>query len=269
MSDVILSDSTLSSSAFSHVIAAPIEKVDIAEWLFALPEAEYQRCCPPDHISCGATFTDDGTRMSINVEMIGRTLMIQHYVAETATPHLCRMVSTSDAFTPNGHTRVQVIWTLSVRPIDDGHCEYTNSVVAHPTAAFMDFIAQHGMSFEQAAAARQHDGGDHNADFLASGPLTTAELAAAVGADAAALRRLMRMQLLNAISELYADDGRRRRDSHYQSTARPADAFAVLAPALQGFTPTREMPEIAEAKVLLAALATTSRPRSTMTALRK
>ena len=77
MSDVILSDSTLSSSAFSHVIAAPIEKVDIAEWLFALPEAEYQRCCPPDHISCGATFTDDGTRMSINVEMIGRTLMIQ------------------------------------------------------------------------------------------------------------------------------------------------------------------------------------------------
>jgi hypothetical protein len=26
----------------------------------------------------------------------------------------------------------------------------------------MDFIAQHGMTFEQAAAARQHDGGDHN-----------------------------------------------------------------------------------------------------------
>jgi hypothetical protein len=31
-----------------------------------------------------------------------------------------------------------------------------------PTEAFMDFIAQHGMTFEQAAAARQHDGGDHN-----------------------------------------------------------------------------------------------------------
>jgi Dimerisation domain len=31
------------------------------------------------------------------------------------------------------------------------------------------------------------------ADFLASGPLTTAELAAAVAADAATLRRLMRM----------------------------------------------------------------------------
>jgi hypothetical protein len=96
------------------------------------------------------------------VEMVGQRLMIQHYVAEAATPQLCRMVSTSDAFTPSGRTRVQVIWTLSVKRIDDVHCEYTNGVVAHPAEASMDFIAQHGMTFEQAAAARQRDGGDHN-----------------------------------------------------------------------------------------------------------
>src|SRR5271166_3848795 len=41
----------------------------------------------------------------------------------------------------------------------------------------------------------------------------------------------------------------------YQSTARPADAHAVLAPALDGFSPTSQMPEIAEAQALLAALA--------------
>ena len=41
----------------------------------------------------------------------------------------------------------------------------------------------------------------------------------------------------------------------YQSTARPAEAHAVLAPALEGFSPTPEMPEIAEAEELLAALA--------------
>ena len=40
----------------------------------------------------------------------------------------------------------------------------------------------------------------------------------------------------------------------YQSTGRPADAHAVLAPALEGFSPTPEMPEIAEAQALLAAL---------------
>ena len=40
----------------------------------------------------------------------------------------------------------------------------------------------------------------------------------------------------------------------YQSTARPADAHAVLAPALEGFAPTDEMPEIAEAQALLVAI---------------
>jgi class 3 adenylate cyclase/predicted ATPase len=38
----------------------------------------------------------------------------------------------------------------------------------------------------------------------------------------------------------------------YQSTGRPLDAHAVLAPALDGFSPTPEMPEIAEAQALLA-----------------
>ena len=41
----------------------------------------------------------------------------------------------------------------------------------------------------------------------------------------------------------------------YQSTARPVEARAVLAPALEGFTPTPEMPEIAEALSLSARLA--------------
>jgi predicted ATPase len=43
----------------------------------------------------------------------------------------------------------------------------------------------------------------------------------------------------------------------YQSTGRPFEAHAVLAPALDGFSPTPEMPEIAEAQALLAALAET------------
>jgi predicted ATPase len=46
--------------------------------------------------------------------------------------------------------------------------------------------------------------------------------------------------------------------NHYNSTARPAEAHAVLAPALEGFSPTPEMPEIAEAHTLLASLAETA-----------
>ena len=40
-----------------------------------------------------------------------------------------------------------------------------------------------------------------------------------------------------------------------QSTARLDEAYAVLAPALEGFSPTPEMPEIAEAQALLERLA--------------
>jgi hypothetical protein len=40
----------------------------------------------------------------------------------------------------------------------------------------------------------------------------------------------------------------------YHSTARPAEAHAVLASGLEGFSPTPEMPEIAEAQALLERL---------------
>ena len=40
----------------------------------------------------------------------------------------------------------------------------------------------------------------------------------------------------------------------YRSTGRPVEAHDVLAPALEGFAPTPEMPEIAEAQALLPAL---------------
>jgi predicted ATPase len=40
----------------------------------------------------------------------------------------------------------------------------------------------------------------------------------------------------------------------YHSRDRPADAHAVLASALKGFSPTPELPEIAEAQTLLSAL---------------
>jgi hypothetical protein len=66
MKDDILTDKELSNSAFTHIINVPLEKIDIADWLLKLPEAEYQRCCPPDHIACGATSIDDGKPMSLN-----------------------------------------------------------------------------------------------------------------------------------------------------------------------------------------------------------
>lgn len=155
-------DTILSQSAYSAEIDVPLEKIDIAEWLFTLPEAEYLRCCAPDHIAAGVTWTDDGRRMSINVEQIGSGLVVQHYVAEVAEPAYCRMNSISDVFTAHGRTQVNVVWELIAERIDDRKTRYTNKVTAHPTDVFMRFIEDHGVRFEDAAAARQAAGGDHN-----------------------------------------------------------------------------------------------------------
>ena len=128
-----MSNPTIAESSFSHLINAAIESVDIADWLFHLPNAEYQRCCPPAHIAAGASTTDDGRPMSINVEMVGENLMFQQYVGEITEPDHCRMVSTSDVFTPVGRTKTQVVWDLSVAPLDDNTCEFTNHVLGIAT----------------------------------------------------------------------------------------------------------------------------------------
>jgi hypothetical protein len=100
--------------------------------------------------------------MSINVEQIGSGLVVQHYVAEVTEPAYCRMNSISDVFTANGRTQVNVVWELIAEKIDDSRTRYTNKVTAHPTDAFMAFLEDHGVRFEDAAAARQAAGGDHN-----------------------------------------------------------------------------------------------------------
>jgi hypothetical protein len=85
-------DRTLSLSTVTAVIKLPIDKIDIANWPFHLPDAEYQRCAHA-HLAAGVTTTDDGRPMSINVETIGVAFVVQHYVAELSEPHFCRMVS--------------------------------------------------------------------------------------------------------------------------------------------------------------------------------
>jgi hypothetical protein len=140
-------DLTLSLSTVTAVINALIEKVDIADWLFPLPDAEYQRCSHA-HIAAGSTVSDAGVPMSINVETIGDALMVQHYVGKVREPHLCRMVSISDSITAAGRTKVQVVWELSVKKIDDHSCEYTNHIHGSATDESMAFFKEHGISLE-------------------------------------------------------------------------------------------------------------------------
>jgi hypothetical protein len=156
-----MGDLTLSEVTVKHVVDVPIERFDIPGWLFNLPDAEFQRCCVPDHIAAGQTISEDGRKMSINVEKIGESLVIQHYVAEIVEQHFCRMVSISDVFTSLGQTKTRVLWELRAVSAGEGRTEYTNYVRGSTTDEFMTFIEQHGISYEEAKSARQAASGDH------------------------------------------------------------------------------------------------------------
>jgi hypothetical protein len=156
-----MDDNTLVESSFSARINAPIERVDIPSWCFSLSESEYQACSPA-HCSAGATTSPDGRRMSINVEVLGGSPMVQHYVEEISERDHLRLVSNSDIFTPTGRIKVGVIWDLSVKKIDDQSCEFTNTVHSTSTPELMDFLAKQGIPWEVFRAARKPISEAHN-----------------------------------------------------------------------------------------------------------
>jgi hypothetical protein len=147
-------DTTLVESSFSTTIHAPIEKVDIPAWCFSLPDSEYQDCSPA-HYAAGATRTPDGRRMSINVEVIGGSLVVQHYVEEIGEPDHLRLVSHSDLFTPMGRTKIDVVWDLQVTRVDDDSCLFTNTVHSSAPPEMLEFLARQGLAFEPFRAARR------------------------------------------------------------------------------------------------------------------
>ncbi|MGN6417453.1 MAG: hypothetical protein ACTHMC_08180 [Pseudobacter sp.] len=154
-------ENALSHSVVTALINAPIEKVNIADWLLNLPDAEYQRCST-QHLGAGISSTYEGTPVSINVETIGDALMVQHYVAVVHRADYCRMLSVSDSITKNGRTKVQVLWELKATKIDDKTCLYTNEIHATATPEMLGYIQEHGIDLKDAAAARQAASDAHN-----------------------------------------------------------------------------------------------------------
>ena len=156
-----MDDRTIVDSSFTAIINAPLEKIDIPAWCFSLPTAEYQGCSPA-HVAAGSTTSPDGRRMSINVEVIGGTPMVQNYVETLAENHHLVLESVSDLFTPAGRTTIHVMWEMSVRPLDGGRCEFTNRVRTRPTEAFAAYLDRQGIPFDVFRTQRQAMSIAHN-----------------------------------------------------------------------------------------------------------
>jgi hypothetical protein len=152
---------TLVESSVSATIHAPIEDVNVPAWCYSLPDHEYQACSPA-HFAAAATSSPDGRPMSINVEVIGGSMIVQHYVEEIGEPDHLRLVSHSDLFTPAGRTKIDVVWDLQVRAIDEQTCELTNTVHSSAPPEMQEFLARQGLAFDAFAAARRPNSVAHN-----------------------------------------------------------------------------------------------------------
>jgi hypothetical protein len=150
-------------SSSTSIIQAPLAQVNISEWLFTLSDKEYQQCSV-SHIACGSSRAADGKRMSLNVEEIGGSLIVQHYIEDIAKKQHCRVISTSDAFANGNRTTVQVVWELSAKPVSDITCEFTNVVLVHTTDDYENFLEKSGITFEQVKAALESAVEAHNAE---------------------------------------------------------------------------------------------------------
>jgi hypothetical protein len=148
-------------SSFTSTVNAPIEKIDLPTWAFGLPDKEYQGCSPA-HVAAGFTTAPDGKRMSINVEIIGGSLMVQHYVETVAEKDHLVLESVSDVFTPAGRTTIHVLWELSVKRIDEHTCAFTNRVQSRATEDMITLLERQGIPFEVFRAQRQPMSIAHN-----------------------------------------------------------------------------------------------------------
>jgi hypothetical protein len=144
----------LVDSSFNAIVNAPIEKINLPEWVFNLSESEYQACSPA-HIAAAKTIGADGRRMSINVEIIGGALMVQHYQEELSEPDHLVLASFSDIFTPSGRFVIQVRWELSVKAVNHNQCEFTNRVTSHATDDMVNNFERQGIPFDIFKTQRQ------------------------------------------------------------------------------------------------------------------
>jgi hypothetical protein len=156
-----MDETEIVDSSFTATINAPLEKIDIPAWCFALGEKDYQDCSPA-HIAAGFTTAPDGKRMSINVEVIGGNLMVQHYIETLGRKDHLILESVSDVFTPAGRTTIHVLWEMSVKAIDGGKCEFINRVRSRATDEFTAYLGRQGIPFDVFRAQRQPMSIAHN-----------------------------------------------------------------------------------------------------------
>ncbi len=105
-------------TSYQTVIEHPADRIDLTQWLSNLSDRDYQACSHA-HRAAG-TFREDGVLGMVNVESVGGSLLVQHYLATKFTPNhvVMRSRATRVYVSHLFPATIEVIWTLDVEPRD-------------------------------------------------------------------------------------------------------------------------------------------------------
>ena len=147
-------------------ITAPAGFLDLTDWLFHVPEWDYNACTPPSnaHLSAAFTLAPDGTRMSINVEDIGGALIVEHYREDICEKLHCRVVSISDLLIEREYTTAEVTWEIIAEPTRGDLHDFIVNIEVFTTAEYDAYLEKHGKTFEEARDAFQKAIEEHSAE---------------------------------------------------------------------------------------------------------
>jgi hypothetical protein len=119
----------------------PADQIDLEAWLWNMSDQDYQGTAR-QHKALGV-FAQDGVRGMVNVEVMGHTLMIQHYHDVTAGKSDLELYSErSRAYLFHiAPVTVQVRWTMSVTPLGGNDSSFSCTVEA-TMPPVIEYLAQ-------------------------------------------------------------------------------------------------------------------------------
>lgn len=117
---------TVGEATAKAIINAPIESINLGEWMFTISSEEYAACAE-GHQSAAQGKLVSGKRFSVNLEVVGGMFMIQHYIETVAERDHVVGFSPNTVFWLNDTDYVfaQVTWELKVAKLDEKRCELT------------------------------------------------------------------------------------------------------------------------------------------------
>ena len=124
------------------IINAPIESINLGDWMFTITSEEYEACSKDHQSACQSTMPD-GKALSINVETIAGNQVVQHYIEEERTRNRAVGFSPNTVvfseLAPDGFLLIQVKGEIEVEKIDSNKCNLTCTVT---NTTLVESIAQ-------------------------------------------------------------------------------------------------------------------------------